>query len=251
MRAIVLVLALWAASTPPQDIGWLKLEQAKVIAGHSGKLILVYVACDPKSGSSPCSGGWAERSFADAGIQKRQDEFHFVRICEKKTALSLRASHAHEAIFLDADGDEVFRSGFSDGSSLDRAMTGALQKYAPREVAWGSEVPTAVSGKSLVLVGFDDEKGEALKALEDRTLVKFQDRIEFVKLPWKKDGDAAKKWGVTQAPAIILCDGTKEGPEKNAIERMSGKKTPAMLKAAILRALAKTDSKKSPGVVDR
>ncbi len=243
MRATLLLIAFWTAATPPQDIGWLKLDQAKAIGAHSGKLILVYVACDPKSGSAPCSGGAAERSFADPAILKRQDDFHFVRVCEKKTALAVRASRAPEAIFLDPDGDEVYRSGFTDGGSLDRAMTAAAQKYGPREVAWGSEVPT-VSGKSLVIVGFDDEKGEALKALEDKTLVKLQDRIEFVKLPFKKDGEAAKKWGVTQAPAIVLCDGTKEAPEKNTIERLVGKKTPAILKAAIVKALAKIDSKK-------
>jgi hypothetical protein len=244
MRSALLFLALWAASTP-QDIGWLKLDQAKAVGAHSGKLILVYVACDPKSGASPCSGGSCERSFADPAILKRQDDFHFVRVCEKKTALALRASRAPEAIFLDADGDEVYRSGFSDGSSLDRVMTAALQKYAPREVAWNGELAT-ISGKSLVIVGFDDEKGEALKAFDDRTLVKYHERIEFVKLPFKKDGEAAKKWGVTQAPAIILCDGTKEAPDKNALEKLTGKKSPALLKGAIQRALAKIDSKKSP-----
>jgi hypothetical protein len=243
MRAALLLLALWAEPSPPQDIGWLKLDQAKAIAGHSGKLILVYVACDPKSGSAPCSGGAAERSFADPAIQKRQEEFHFVRVCEKKTALAVRASCGREAIFLDADGDEIYRSGFTDGGSLDRAMTTAVQKYSPREVAWGSEVPS-VSGKSLVIVAFDDEKGESLKAFDDRTLVKYQDRIEFVKLPFKKDGDAAKRWGVTQAPAIILSDGSKEAPERNAIEKLAGKKSPAMLKAAIQRALSKIESKK-------
>src|SRR5436190_5529706 len=243
MRLPLLFLALWTAWTPPQDIPWMKLDQAKAIGGHSGKLILVYVACDPKSGNAPCSGGTGERSFADPAILKRQDEFHFVRVCEKKTALAVRASRVPEAIFLDADGDEVFRSSFTDGNSLDRVMSAALQRYAPREIAWAAEVPT-VSGKSLVVVGFDDEKGEALKAFEDRTLVKYQDRIDFVKLPFKKDGDAAKKWGVAQAPAIILCDGTKEAPDKNPIERLSGKKTPAMLKAAILRGLAKIEPKK-------
>src|SRR5262249_36593493 len=123
MRATLLILGLWAASTPPQDIGWLKLEQAKAVSGHTGKLILVYVACDPKSGMSPCSGGSAERSFSDPAILKRQDDFHLVRICEKKTALLVRASRAPEVIFLDPDGDEVYRSGFSDGVSLDRAMS--------------------------------------------------------------------------------------------------------------------------------
>jgi hypothetical protein len=241
-RATLFLLGLWAAASP-QDIGWLKLDQAKAISGHSGKLILVYVACDPKSGMSPCSGGAAERSFADAAILKRQDDFHFVRICEKKTALSVRATKAPEAIFLDPDGDEVYRSGFTDGNSLERAMTAAQQKYGPREVVWATDVPS-VTGKSLVIVGFDDEKGEALKVFEDKTLVKYQERIEFVRLPFKKDGDVAKKWGVSQAPALFLCDGSKEAPEKNVLEKLTGKKNAAALKAAIQRALGKIESKK-------
>src|ERR1043165_420077 len=117
-RVTLFLLGLWAAGSP-QDIGWLKLDHAKAISGHTGKLTLVYVACDPKSGMSPCSGGAAERLFAEPAILKRQDDFHFVRICEKKTALSLRATRAPEAIFLDPDGDEVYRSGFNDGSSLE------------------------------------------------------------------------------------------------------------------------------------
>jgi hypothetical protein len=243
MPATLLLLALCAGGPAPQDIGWLKLEQAKAIGAHSGKLILVYVACDPKSGSAPCSGGAAERSFSDPLILKRQDDFHFVRICERKTAVAVKASRAPEAIFMDADGDEIFRSSFTDGASLDRVMSSAVQKYGPKEIAWGSEVPS-VTGKSLVVIGFDDEKGEALKAFEDRTLVKYQDRIEFVKLPFKKDGDAAKKWGVSQVPSIVICDGTKEAPEKSALEKLSGKKSPAALKAAIQRALAKMEPKK-------
>ena len=243
MRMTLLVLGLWATLSPPQEIAWLKLDQAKAIGAHSGKLLLVFVACDPKSGAAPCSGGSGERVFSDPAILKRQDDFHFVRICEKKTALAVRATRAPEAIFLDADGDEVYRSGFTDGPTLDRAMAAALQKYGPKEIAWGSEVPS-ITGKSLVIVGFDDEKGESLKAFEDKTLVKFQERIEFVRLPFKKDGDAAKKWGVTQAPTIIICDGTKEAPEKNTIEKMTGKKSPALLKAAILRALSKIELKK-------
>jgi hypothetical protein len=212
---------------------------------HTGKLILVYVACDPRSGSAPCSGGIAERAFADPAILKRQDEFHCVRICEKKTAQLVKSTRAPEVIFLDPDGDEVYRSGFTDGVTLDRAMASAVQRFAPQNIAWGAEIPVpAQAVKPLLIVGFDDEKGETLKALEDKTLVKFHDRIEFVRLPFKKDGDVAKRWGVGQAPAIFICDATKESPEKNPLEKLAGKKAPAALKAAILKALAKLDPKK-------
>jgi hypothetical protein len=241
MRTVICVVSLWAALNPQQEIGWLKFDQAKSIAAHTGKLIAVYVACDPRSGSAPCSGGIAERAFDHPSILKRQDEFHFVRVCEKKTAQVVRATKPPEAIFTDADGDEVYRSGFIDAGSLDQAMAAALLRYAPHEVAWRGEIAASSGGRPLLIVGFDDDKAETLKVFEDKTLVKYQDRIEFVRLPFKKDGEAARKWGVTQTPAIFLCDAAKENPERNAIEKLAGKKNPAVLKAAIQKALLRTE----------
>jgi hypothetical protein len=244
MRTLLLISSLWAALSPtPQDIGWLKLDQAKAVSSHTNKLILVYVACDPRSGSAPCSGGAAERVFSDPLILKRQEEFHFVRVCEKKTALAVRATKPPEAIILDADGDEVFRSGFTDVASLDQTLGSALQRYAPKEIRWSGDV-VAGTGKPLLVVGFDDEKGEALKAFEDRTLVKYHDRIEFVRYSTKKDLEASKKWGVTQGPAVFICDATRENPEKNSLEKLTGKKNAAALKAAIQKSLLRIEIKK-------
>ena len=248
MRAAFLVLCLWAVPGGSQDIAWLKLDQAKAVGSTTGKLILVYVACDPQTGAAPCSGGAAERSFADPAIVKRKDEFHFVRVCDRKTAQSLRAAKPPEAIFLDSDGDEVYRAAFNDGAALDRVMTAAKEKYGPRAITWGSEIPTDPAGRALLVVGFDDDKGEALKPLEDKTLAKYHDRIEFVRYSVRKDPEAAKKWGVNLGPILFICDGTKENPEKNVLEKIPGKKAPAFLKASILKALAKIDAKKpDPG----
>lgn len=244
MRILPLVLCLWAAPGGSTEIGWLKLDQAKAVGSTTGKLILVYVACDPLTGAAPCSGGAAERSFSDPAILKRKDEFHFVRVCDRKLAQAIRAAKPPEAIFLDADGDEVHRAGFNDGASLDRVMSGAVAKYGPRPIAWGSEISKDRAGRPLVLVAFDDEKGEALKALEDRTLVKYHDRIEFVRYSVKKDSEAARKWGVNVGPVVVFCDGTKDNPEKNTIEKLTGKKPPSVLRASILKALAKVESKK-------
>ena len=245
MRTALLFVSIWAALNPQQDIGWLKLDQAKAIASHTGKLLVVYVACDPRSGTAQCSGGIAERAFEHPSILKRQDDFHFVRVCEKKTAMAVRATKPPEAIFMDGDGDEIYRSGFADALTLDQAMIAALQRYAPREPAWRGDVATPPGLKQLIVVGFDDEKAETLKAFEDKSLVKYHDKIEFVKLPFKKEGEAAKKWGVTQAPAIFICDGAKEAPEKNIIEKLTGKKAPLVLKSSIQKALLKVEPKKA------
>ena len=245
MRALIPLVFLLAAWSPPQqDVGWLKLDQAKAIASHTNKLILVIVTCDPRSGMLPCNGGSVERVFGEAAIVKRQEEFHFVRICEKKTAQLLRATKPPEAIILDADGDEIYRSGFTDAATLDQALSSSLLRYSSREIHWATEIPASPGGKSLLVVGFDDEKGESLKAFEDRLLVKYHDRIEFVKYTPRRDPEAAKKWGVVQGPAFFICDAAKESPEKNMLEKMSGKKSPAALKSAIQKAFQKIEVKK-------
>jgi hypothetical protein len=244
MRSALIVATLWGWLTPQQDIGWLKLDQAKAIASHTNKLILVYVACDPKSGSAPCSGGAVERVFADAAIARRQEEFYFVRICEKKTAQLVKATRGPEAIVLDADGDEIYRSTFTDVPTLEQVMGAAQARLMSREVHWAGEIPLSPGGKQLLIVGFDDEKNETLKAFEDKLLVKYHDRLEFVRYSARKDSEPAKKWGVTQGPAIFICDAAKENPEKNALEKLTGKKTPAQLKSAIQKALIRVEPKK-------
>jgi hypothetical protein len=49
---------------------------------------------------------------------------------------------------------------------------------------------------------------------------------------------------VTQGPAIFICDASKDSPEKNALEKLTGKKTPAQLKAAIQKSLLRIEIKK-------
>jgi hypothetical protein len=143
-------------------------------------------------------------------------------------------------VFTDADGDEIHRAGFYDGAGLESAMNAALAKYQNKPVSWKGEV--APSSKKLRVIGFDDEAGEALKALEDRSIVKFHDRCEFVKLPARKDGEAAKKYGVTAFPAIVLCDASAEAAPP--LEKLQGKKSTAAIKLAIHKALARLESKK-------
>jgi len=105
-------------------------------------------------------------------------------------------------------------------------------------------VPGPASEKKLLVVGFDDEKGESLKLLEDRRIAKYHGRMTFVKIAYEKGGEAAKKWGVSSVPSVYLCDGTKENPEKNVLEKLAGKKNEAAIKAAVQRALLKLDARK-------
>jgi hypothetical protein len=165
---------------------------------------------------------------------KKSAGFHCVRGTQA-WANRFKVDRVPMVVVADADGDEIHRATFGDEASLAGAMDAALAKYAPKPVSWSSEPPASADGRKLLVVGFDDEKGEALKVLEDRTIVKYHASCTFVKLAFEKDGEAAKKWGVTSAPAIVLCDPSKE----SVLERLTGKKTPLSLKAAFQRALAR------------
>lgn len=145
-------------------------------------------------------------------------------------------------LFTDADGDEIHRATFNDAAALENAMSAALAKYQNKPVSWKGEA--GPSSKKLLVVGFDDEAGEGLKALEDRSIVKFHERCEFVKLPAQRDGEAAKRYGVTTFPAIVLCDPSAEYPEKSPLEKLQGKKSTAAIKLAIHKALARLESRK-------
>ena len=148
-------------------------------------------------------------------------------------------------LIVDSDGDELVRAPLATGTAaLNSALDQASAKYANKEISWGSDVPAASSDKKLLIVGFDDEKGETLKLFEDRRIAKYHGRMTFVKLAYEKNGEAAKKWGVTQAPTIVISDGSKESPEKSVIEKLSGKRNETSLKAAIQRALLKLDARK-------
>jgi hypothetical protein len=248
---LVLTLATQAPLSKPggpqQGITWLKLEDARSLAGKTGKLVLVYVACDPKTGSTSCGTEKADRAFGDGLVlARRKDAFHYVRLCCRKTAESLKATTAPEAIFIDGDGLEYHRSVFADPRSLDRAMAEALEKYAPRPVPWvayeGKLPAGGEEGKRLVLLAFTDEKkesAEALKVLEDRRVVKLHERFHFLRASLRRDPEEAKRWGVTTAPTLLVVDPAKG----ETLERQSGRKDAAEVKALLLRAISKLDKK--------
>ncbi len=160
----------------------------------------------------------------------------------QKYANGFKVKAVPAVVFTDADGDEIHRATFLDGNALENAMKTALDKYRNRPVSWKSEAGS--TSKKLLVIGFDDETGEALKVLEDRSIVKLHDRCEFVKLSGPKDGEAAKKWGVVTLPTLILCDAAQENPEKSPLDKLGGKKSVAAVKLALQRALARLESRK-------
>src|ERR1051326_4279398 len=137
----------------------------------------------------------ADGAFATESSVRKSAQFVCAR-GSQKVANQYHIKGAPVVLFTDPDGDELHRASFTDESALHRAMDAALGKYQNKPVSWKSEVSTA-SSKKLLIVGFDDETGEGLKVLEDKMLVKFHEKCDFVKLPSQKDGEAAKKGGGT------------------------------------------------------
>ena len=243
IRAALLVLVLSAAGGSQQAVSWMRLDTAQATSKRTGKMILLFVACDPKTGNSICGkSSGADRVFSENAIQKRSQEFHFVKVCEKAMSEQVRATRALEILFLDGYGDEYGRTCLSDAKSLDLEMTGVLEKYRPREVSWAStDAKVPADAKKPVVLAFVDsnkESSEALKMLRDRSIAFFHDRFIFVRAVWKKDSDEAKKYAVTQAPSFLVLD------RGEVVERVALPKAVWELKGALTRTLAKPDDKK-------
>ncbi len=158
-----------------------------------------------------------------------------------KAADQYKIDRVPTLLITDADGDEICRGLAANEATIARVLDAALDKYKDTPVTWGGDPAGAPAGKLLV-IGFDSEKEDGLKAFEDKTLVKFHDRCTFVKLPYEKGSETAKAWGVSMTPTIVLCDPSKDVPAKQPIEKLNGKKSPRDLKMALLRALRKIDA---------
>lgn len=173
---------------------------------------------------------------------KKSSDTIFVKATQK-LANQFNVKGAPVAIVVDPDGTELSRGSLAAGeSALVSILEQASAKYQSKPVSWASEVAGAGS-KKLLVVAFENE-GDTLKGFEDRMLAKYHDQLAFVKLPYEKDSEIAKKWSVQSLPSIYLCDASKEAPEKAVLEKLTGPKKPVALKAAVLKALMKVDAKK-------
>lgn len=228
---IAFLLTFSALSPVEGDVVWMKLDQARVAAARASKPILVIVTVDPKTGESVCGkSSGLDRVLSDPAVVKKAGNFCFVRACDRRTAAEVKASRCMELIFLDAELEEIHRADFKDG--LDKAMTSAADKFGPRPVAWAS-ADAAPGGKPSVYVFADERKDsvELLKALEDRAVSVFHDRVVFIKAALKSD--EARRWGVGQAPSLVIVE------KGEVLEKLSGRKPAKDLRAALQRALAK------------
>jgi len=183
--------------------------------------------------------------FGDPLIQRRREEFHFVKACDKKTAEEVSASRSSEILFLGGQAEEYHRMVLNDAKALDVEILGVLEKYRPREVSWAStdgRMP-ADPKKPVVLVFADSTKDstDALKLLRDRSVAYFHDRFIFIRAFWKKDSADSKKWAVPQAPSFLVIG---PGSEGEVLERVTLPKAAWEIQGALTRTLAKPAEKK-------
>jgi hypothetical protein len=221
-------------------IVWDKAEVALAKARAAGKPVLWYFVNDQfVKGATPpllTSIATADQAFTHDSVVKRKDLFIWVR-GDQQLANQFKIKGAPMAVITDPDGDVIHRAPFVDAEGLLTAMIAVLkEKFVNAPISWGSVVRTGPITKRLLVVGFDGPKGEGLKALEDKTLVKYHKQCEFVKLDGSKDPEAAKRWGVKELPAILICDAMEQ-----VLERLQGPKSPAEVRSAILKSLKKLD----------
>jgi hypothetical protein len=178
----------------------------------------------------------ASKAFANPVIVKRRDSFFWVR-GDQTRATAFKVQGAPAIVVTDADGDVLFRATIATPENLFDAMQAVLkEKWVDAPIAWGDVVRSGPIRKKLLVVGFDDEHGDSLKSLEDKSIVKYHKNCEFVKLAYEKGGEVSKKWGVDRAPSIVICDASE-----HVLERVSGKLDAGHVKAGIQKAMAKLD----------
>jgi thioredoxin-related protein len=238
-------LALISLAASDDKITWEKPEAALAKSTATGKPVLWYFINNQymkdAAGAAPnalagAETGRLDQAFTNPVILKRKDNFIWVR-ADQGLSNKFKVTNAPMVIFTDGDGEMIHKAPVTNPEQLYDAMqTVQKEKYVNVPVKWGDVVRTGPIKKKLLVVGFDDPKTESLKVLEDRTLVKYHANCEFVKLPYEKDGEAAKRWGVQQPPAIIVCDAME-----NILERLAGKKQPIEVKVAILKAVHKLE----------
>jgi len=244
-RVLGLGFALLALAAASDDkINWERADQALTKATLAGKPVVWYFISNQIAKNADATGTLAltdtnrlDQAFSNPVILKRKDQFLWVR-ADQTLSNKFKVQNAPAVIITDGDGDVIHKAAVTNPETLFDAMqTVTKEKFVDVPVKWGDVVRTGPIKKKLLIVGFEDEKGEGLKVLEDKTLVKYQATVEYVKLPYEKDGEAAKKWAVTQAPAILICD-----PAERVLERLAGKKQPLEVKSAIVKAFHKAEA---------
>ncbi len=177
---------------------------------------------------------------------KKSNEFIFVKCSDKKTAQAVKAASPPEVVVFDCDAELVHRRTVSDAAAIVEVLDAALKKYSNSEITWNVYEDKALAdakekNKLVVLLFTDDKKDsqDTAKALEDRVLAKHHEKLVFIKVPYTQGAEDAKKWGVNQAPSILLVDPAKEAGTKSVVDKLGGKQKPLAIKAMLVKGMEK------------
>ena len=235
------VLLSLLAHAADDKITWERSDAALAAAAIDGKPVILYFVVNQFSKDAlPAVAAGADGAFTNPVIIKRRESFHWVR-GDQTLANRFKMQGAPGIVITDADGDVLHRASIASPENLYDAMQLVLQeKYVDTPVTWGDVVRTGPIKKKLLVIGVEGDEGEALKSLENRTIVKYHKNCEFVKLPIKRGDEDARKYAVEKTPSVVICD-----PTERVLERVQGKITPAQLKAAFVKALRKVEDPKA------
>lgn len=241
----ILLLALPGAGLTAADedqVKWVKLDEARARSLATGKPVLVLCLSDLIP-DGPATKG-LDRSFTSELIRPYRDEFLFVKCTDMTTIKAVQATSKCEFITFDPEGDVILRTVVKGTPDLANAMKMTLATYANQPIVWSSDPPAPVergaSGKSLTVLLFKDASDEVaatIRSLEDRSVVKFHARCNFVALDFKKGSPEVAKWNVLSAPTLILLDPQKEFAPKSTLERVAEKKSPRELRSFLRKGL--------------
>lgn len=239
----VLLLCGSASFAADDKIVWDKADGVLAKAAAAGKPVIWYFVVNKfdKNGVPPTIDqiDLADKAFQNPVIVKRQAPFFWVR-GDQTMATQMKVTGAPAIVITDGDGDVIHRATIASPENLYDAMQLVTkEKWVDTPVTWGNVVRTGPIKTKLLVIGFDNDAGDALKGLDDKTLVKYQKSCEFVKLPFEKGGEAAKKYAAKESPTIVICDAMER-----VLATVSGKLQPCHIKAAIQKAMAKLDARR-------
>jgi hypothetical protein len=230
-----------AAEGKDEKMTWDKADSVLAKSAATGKPVIWFFRNNQLSKDAPAAvaldgGDAADKAFNNPVILKRKDPFLWVR-GDQTLATSFKITGAPMIVITDSDGEVIHKAPIASPENLYEAMQLVLkEKWIDKPITWGDVVRTGPITKKLLIVGFDCDKGEALKSLEDKSLVKYHKNCEFVKLPFEKGSDVAKKWTVDRNPSVVICDDMER-----ILEKVTGKVTPLQVKFALSKALAKLE----------
>ncbi len=169
-----------------------------------------------------------------------------MRCADKATAEKVKSQSPPSVIFLDADGEEYYRTVISV-KTLEDVFKKALEMYSSKEIAWAPGEPASGlsqardSRKLLALTFLDDKKDSEsfVETLQDRWIVKHHGKVVFQKRAFSRDSEECKEWGVSMAPTLLLVDPCEEDARKRVVDRLTGKKSVPSVRAFLVKNIEK------------